>query len=65
MSEEVAGQIDQEVKRIITECYDEATKIIKEHMDVLHACADLLIEKERITREEFEALFGDKLQRWY
>ena len=57
MSEAVAGQIDSEVKRIITECYDEATKIIKEHMDVLHACADLLIEKERITREEFEALF--------
>ena len=60
MSEAVAGQIDQEVKRIITECYEEATGIIKEHMDVLHACADLLIEKERISREEFEALFPDK-----
>ncbi len=60
MSETVAGQIDQEVKRIITECYEEATGIIKEHMDVLHACADLLIEKERISREEFEALFSDK-----
>ena len=60
MSEAVAGQIDQEVKRIITECYDEATGIIKEHMDVLHACADLLIAKERISREEFEALFSDK-----
>ncbi len=60
MSEEVAGQIDQEVKRIITECYDEATGIIKEHMEVLHACADLLIEKERISREEFESLFSGK-----
>ncbi len=57
MSEEVAGQIDREVKRIISECYEEATKIINEYMNVLHACADLLIEKERITREEFEALF--------
>ena len=60
MSEEVAGQIDQEVKRIIAECYEKATEIMKEHMDVLHACADLLIEKERISREEFEALFSDK-----
>jgi cell division protease FtsH len=38
-------------------CYEEAKKIINEHMDVLHRCAELLIEKERITREEFEALF--------
>lgn len=60
MSEAVAGQIDQEVKRIITECYEKATDIMKEHMDVLHACADLLVEKERISREEFEALFSDK-----
>jgi len=60
MSEEVAGQIDREVKRIITECYEEATKLIEEHMDILHACADLLIEKERITREEFEALFESR-----
>ena len=59
MSEAVAGQIDQEVKRIISECYEKATGIIKEHMHVLHACADLLIEKERITREEFEALFEE------
>jgi len=57
MSEAVAGQIDQEVKRIITECYDDAKKIIEQHIDVLHACAELLVEKERITREEFEALF--------
>ena len=62
MSETVAGQIDSEVKRIISECYDEATKIIKENMNVLHACADLLIEKERITREEFEALFENRVQ---
>ena len=57
MSEAVAGQIDQEVKRIIEECYGDAKKIINEHIGVLHACADLLIEKERITRDEFEALF--------
>ena len=62
MSEAVAGQIDQEVKRIITECYDDATKIIKEHMEVLHTCAELLIEKERISREEFEALFEAKAE---
>ena len=56
-SEETAGRIDEEVKKIIDECYKEAKRIISEHMDVLHACAKLLMEKERITREEFEALF--------
>ena len=57
-SEETAGRIDEEVKRIIDECYVEAKRIISEHMDVLHASAKLLMEKERITREEFEALFS-------
>ncbi len=57
-SEETAGRIDEEVKRIIDECYVEAKRIISEHMDVLHASAKLLMEKERITREEFEALFN-------
>lgn len=55
--ENVAGQIDEEVKRIIDECYAKAKAIIKEHEDVLGKCADLLLEKEKITREEFEALF--------
>ena len=56
-SENVANKIDEEVHNIIEMCYEEAKKIISEHMDVLHRCAELLIEKERITREEFEALF--------
>ncbi len=56
-SEEVAGKIDEEVKRIITECYEKAEKLIKEHIDVLHRSAQLLLEKEKISREEFEALF--------
>ena len=58
-SEETAGRIDEEVKKIIDECYVEAKRIISEHMDVLHASAKLLMEKERITREEFEALFDE------
>lgn len=56
-SEETARDIDQEVKNIIDTCYKNAEKIIKDHMDILHRSADLLMEKERITREEFEALF--------
>ena len=58
-SEEVANKIDEEVKKIIDECYVEAKRIISEHMDVLHSSAKLLMEKERITREEFEALFSE------
>ena len=58
-SEETAGRIDEEVKKIIDECYVEAKRIISEHMQVLHASAKLLMEKERITREEFEALFNE------
>ena len=56
--EQVASEIDGEVKRIIEECYRKATELIKEHEDVLHSCADLLLEKEKIGRSEFEALFG-------
>ena len=56
-SEAVSGEIDKEVKAIIDDCYKKATDIIKEHEDVLHKCAELLLEKEKITREEFEALF--------
>ena len=55
--EEVAGKIDREVKRIIDECYAEAKRIIKENNNVLEACAALLLEKEKITGEEFGALF--------
>ena len=55
---EVADTIDSEVKRIIDECYQKAKGIIAEHTGVLHACADLLIEKEKIGQEEFEALFA-------
>lgn len=55
--EKVAGTIDEEIKRIIDECYQKACTIIKENHDVLDACAQLLLEKEKITRSEFEALF--------
>ena len=58
--ESVATVIDKEVKRIIDECYARAKQIIEEHKDVLHACAELLLEKEKISREEFEALFHDE-----
>lgn len=57
--ESVATVIDQEVKRIIDECYDRARHIIRKYDDVLHTCADLLLEKEKISREEFEALFPE------
>ncbi|MCD7708558.1 MAG: ATP-dependent zinc metalloprotease FtsH [Clostridiales bacterium] len=56
-SEEIAGKIDAEVKRIIDNAYEEAKRIIDEHRSVLDRCAELLLEKEKITREEFEALF--------
>ncbi|MBQ3793542.1 MAG: ATP-dependent zinc metalloprotease FtsH, partial [Lachnospiraceae bacterium] len=56
-SERVSGEIDQEVKEIIDDCYEKAKAIIKKHEDVLHRCAELLLEKERIGQTEFEALF--------
>ena len=56
-SEAKASEIDAEVKRIIDECHDEAKRILEQNMDVLHRCAELLIKKERISRDEFEALF--------
>ena len=55
--EKVATAIDKEVKKIIKECYDEAERILKENMDILHKSAELLLEKEKISGEEFEALF--------
>ncbi len=57
-SESVAGQIDREVKAIVDECYARARDIILEKESVLHSCAELLLQKEKIGREEFEALFG-------
>lgn len=56
-SEEISAVIDAEVKRIVDECYIKAKEIIRENLNVLHACAALLLEKEKIGREEFEALF--------
>lgn len=56
-SEDIARSIDEEVKRIIEDCYDKAKKLLTDNIQVLHGCADLLLEKERITREEFESLF--------
>ena len=60
---EVADTIDSEVKRIVDECYVKAKEIIREHDYVLHACAKLLIEKEKIGQEEFEHLFEQEKER--
>ena len=59
-SELVAGEIDKEVKGIIDDCYRKAKDIILEHKEILHKCAELLLEKEKIGRDEFEALFEKK-----
>ena len=56
-SESKAAEIDEEVKRIIDGCYEEAKRILEENLEIMHKCAALLIEKERIGRDEFEALF--------
>ncbi len=55
--ENIAGVIDQEIKRIIDECYQKSKEILMEHETIIHRCADLLLEKEKISRDEFEALF--------
>lgn len=60
-SEAVAGEIDKEVKNIIDDCYQKAKDIILEHEAILHSCAELLLKKERITRDEFEGLFEKKM----
>ena len=60
--ENVAALIDSEVKSLIDGAYAEAKRIITEHKDVLEACAVLLLEREKVTREEFEALFGENMQ---
>lgn len=59
--EDIACAIDEEVKRMIEEAHQKAHEMIKAHEDVLHSCAALLIEKEKIGRDEFEALFGAKI----
>lgn len=61
-SEDVAAKIDKEIKNIIEECYKEAEKIIQDNKDVLYKVAELLLEKEKIGREEFEACFGGNIQ---
>ena len=58
-ADQTAALIDGEVKNIIDESYAKAKELLHEHMDVLHRCAQLLIEKEKIGREEFESLFGE------
>jgi len=59
--EKIAGTIDEEVKRIIDECYLKAKALLEEYQSVLESCAQLLLEKEKITRSEFEALFEEKV----
>ena len=57
--EETANAIDEEVRNIVRKCYEDAKAIILEHENILHGCADLLLQKERITREEFENLWNE------
>ena len=59
-SEKIATLIDEEVRKIVDDCYNEAKAIIVQNIEVLHKCANLLLEKERIDRPEFEALFENK-----
>ena len=59
-SEMISGEIDKEVKQIIDGCYARATELIRENMEVLHQCANLLLQKEKISRAEFEALFEEE-----
>lgn len=55
--DDTANAIDEEIRNIVKQCYEDAKKIILEHEDILHSCVKLLLEKERITREEFESLW--------
>ena len=60
LGEKTAANIDKEVKRIIDECYAEARLILEQNVDILHKCAQRLLEKERIDRAEFEGLFKEE-----
>ncbi|MBQ5916969.1 MAG: ATP-dependent zinc metalloprotease FtsH [Lachnospiraceae bacterium] len=59
-ADSTAAKIDEEVKKVVDECYTKAKDIINENIEVLHSCANLLIEKEKITQSEFEALFDSE-----
>ena len=59
-SEETAGIIDEEVKKIIDTAYNRAKQILTDHVDKLHAVAGILLEKEKIEADEFETIFADK-----
>ncbi len=59
-SGEIESDIDREIRRIMDECYERAEKLIKENMDILTKCSELLLKEEKIGREEFEALFDEK-----
>ena len=62
LSEQTSALIDKEVKKIIDSCYQEAKAILEQNIDILHACANRLLEKERIDRDEFESLFTETSQ---
>ena len=59
-SEYMAGEIDKEVRSIISDCYAKAKVIISDNLDILHRAAALLMEKEKLTGKEFDALFVEK-----
>ncbi len=59
-SEDIATTIDKEVRRIVDTAYSEAIRMLKENMEILHASAKLLVEKEKITGEEFRELFDEE-----
>lgn len=61
-SEFIAGKIDEEVSAIINDCYDKAKNILMQYEDILHSCAKLLLEKEKINRSEFEGLFQPEIE---
>ena len=58
-SEEVGAEIDKEIKRFIDEAYEKANKLLKSNVDKLHAVAEALIEKEKLSGEEFEEIFAN------